>query len=1494
MVERLRPKRIVPKRAVRKRLSKSQSMGKTFVQKKKTQKAKEEYSKELSSTAESFVKSLTNLKNIENKINKFYRENRKKINPSFRERFKKQLKSKAKEKAERQNKLIKNLKQNIKKWEQKSEKYEDRAKEKKKKYSSTDARYLREIGNEAEYEERSKAGKDVLKKLKEGEVLDKNKIYKFIGQRGDVAERNAKTKKVSRERRQEFSTKQKKVNEFVEKNVLEQKTPTVKQIKRKLNLDLKNASNVQKSIKENIKKINIAQNKRQAQREKVINDFGSSFVDKLSSLGIKSDVSYDPRVLEKKSGSNLAKLLNLKKEQVQRFNELNPTEKRTLINYSAIVSAKNNLPSDIVALKNFQNIKDLTKNISSIKLPTRELSKRDLKNIKNFRKLSKTEIKNALIKQQNLSQLRDYIDSANKYYSDLKKVGTTRLKTLYKDYFNSLRKQINKTKTPFGSKQLLSSLAKELLIKPTKAFAYAVNLLDISQKLQKNKRITQKEYENYKKSITDLVGAKKLTEKTGKKLNKNFSKGVVKGALLSLLDIGKFVSKTSYRTVEIIVEDVINIGKILNKARIYSFDLKKSFIKDTIEALNSSINKLNKKDKQKFYRRTEEKIKPIIKGVKNITEMIKTVKRNPGLLLIGSVLLLSKGQKSLRKNLIKNPGEVVAQVSSLFLDEYLFLGVGKTAKVLKSTFSPFVLKNVKVFSKTPTIIGTAKTLKKLEGKKIDLFSASKSSLKELLKGFDISKKSEDLLIKEMLKNPKAFIGDNLKIKPLKKIIKNKAQRNVINFMKESKKGILSGSSSLKLQLKKFRNVGDLDIIVKSPKSYANSLAKYLNERTLLGKLTKGKRYKVRKNPNVDGVYTIWDSLGSKKYNKKRALVDVDSRKLFEEDFKDRLGRSFSKKDVRKIGGINVFRVEPQLSKKLIISRDVTKGYRAEKELRDVKLILKEVKKNINKKKFSKVKKILEKEDNVLRVNGQKSFKGAGKDRRWFWVEKYIPDWKKLSEKQIRKKLKKVGFSDSKINKNLNLYSADGFYFAPDVVYSFFTNPKGSIIYLKDQKISKFPKTIQKLIDKNIKGLLNNKEQLKLRKKINQYIKKNPDKVFVGEKILSDRVGEFEIIAPSFSRLFPKKTLFRREIYVPALQKFVKAQEVVLGKRPTSTLKKLYSNFKNKLKKGYKFEDMKKDIRKWAEKKIKNFRESLPSKKESRQLENIRSNLRKEKDFIKKSNLNRAEKKRLTKRINKEIRRTTPENFSSKRRKLITGIKKTINRIRKKTNREELRTKDVVKKIKIRKPKIKKRKTKIKRTPSVRKPKRIKKPKLKPRIRKLKKPKIRIPPIKTFEKIKKIPKAPKIKLSWTRKTPKGQNRLVNGRVRVKGESRIINLKTTPNRALRAMKKYVDKNLARSFELVAIGFTKGKDIKKPDLRKFRIKRTPGSTVLKIVEKSKYAIDTPSEKALLKRARRKGAKKNKNTKVREKGSKRRSGRKKKTSKKQKVRSKQKRSKK
>jgi len=118
----------------------------------------------------------------------------------------------------------------------------------------------------------------------------------------------------------------------------------------------------------------------------------------------------------------------------------------------------------------------------------------------------------------------------------------------------------------------------------------------------------------------------------------------------------------------------------------------------------------------------------------------------------------------------------------------------------------------------------------------------------------------------------------------------------------------------------------------------------------------------------------------------------------------------------------------------------------------------------------------------------------------------------------------------------------------------------------------------------------------------------------------------------------------------------------------------------------------------------------------------------------------------------------------------------------------------------------------------------------------------------------VPRAKKP--TWTKKLDKGLVRIVNPLIRRRGQIRELKLETTPNRALREAIKEVDKSPARSFQLKIVDVAQGKDIKKPaSLKKFRRKKPRrGSRVLTYVEKTKYALDTPTERKALKKARKK----------------------------------------
>jgi len=131
--------------------------------------------------------------------------------------------------------------------------------------------------------------------------------------------------------------------------------------------------------------------------------------------------------------------------------------------------------------------------------------------------------------------------------------------------------------------------------------------------------------------------------------------------------------------------------------------------------------------------------------------------------------------------------------------------------------------------------------------------------------------------------------------------------------------------------------------------------------------------------------------------------------------------------------------------------------------------------------------------------------------------------------------------------------------------------------------------------------------------------------------------------------------------------------------------------------------------------------------------------------------------------------------------------------------------------------------------------------------------------------------PRLKKPSFKKKPKGQTYLVDSRYKSKGKIRTLRLRTTYNRALKYMINLIDNTTARSFDLVLVGLTKAKDIKRPSLAKFRQKISKNGLVLNVVERTKYAIDTTGEKRglsvskYLKRGKRGIKRKKKKTKKR-----------------------------
>ena len=442
--------------------------------------------------------------------------------------------------------------------------------------------------------------------------------------------------------------------------------------------------------------------------------------------------------------------------------------------------------------------------------------------------------------------------------------------------------------------------------------------------------------------------------------------------------------------------------------------------------------------------------------------------------------------------------------------------------------------------------------------------------------------------------------------------------------------------------------------------------------------------------------------------------------------------------------------------------------------------------------------------------------------------------------------------------------------------------------MKAQKISKFPTALAKRLKDNHSGLLNNIKKLKLRKDLNRYIKANPDKVFPGEKALIGAIGEEEALLPVLSILFKKKTLVKREIWISELRKFIIAQEATIGKPPLSVFKRLANAFRGKVK-GKSLKQLKKEIGAWAKGNFDDFAKSgkgiIGSKKASLNfIKKQQAILDDEIKQIRKLKIPIKNKNELIKNLRRAKKRISIKKVLGRRTAIANIVRRSITKVRKSTRiakRVVKRTARPVKRVVKGRKRVIKRVVTLKARPRARTKTRPRKrvpirPRttVRPRARVPVRPRARVP-VRPRPRIKPPKKPPGkilppiIDLNWDSKLRRGENLLVNARVRVKGKNRLIRLKTTPNRAYKRMVRLIDNTTSRSFELIVIGKAMKKDIKKQSLVKFRSKKSRASKVLKIVEKTRFAIDTKGEKSglTIARALRKKTTKKKKRKVNKK---------------------------
>lgn len=1511
MAKRTARARSVPQRRVTRDLSRqaTQPTQRTIITAKREEQATKKTLQGLSQDIKNVVESnITDVSKAEQQANKIIRENISNVDPAFRNFFISKVRTEARALANRQNKQISNLKNTISDFKKQEQFLRERRKEARERGRSIDifTKRLKALRTkEAETE-------NIIKRLERGERLDATKVSQFIEAKGRERKEKVSVQQERRQAQKEAET----INNFIRKQTLLGETSSLSNIKDELGVSSNEARKIESSIKANIRrrerfldsvKENAILGKKYTESElrglgltnkdieevravssleskrinSLLNEFGDNLIPPNNS---KYYNTRNTAVLSKLQLDLLEKDLQQKKFKEDKFKKLQKRDKDIITAYNYLLQAKKEIPTQKQLndlrqeARQLSGLTNLEKELKEAKAPAEVLDivnsaflidDKDKNNLKILKSLSDKEIRNLLIKEDGL-KLNRLISSFNRYAQNKRTTAKNRTTRIIDIFKNEIIKTTKIKSNNFILKKIAQ--AKPLLRPVLLARTYL-----LVRKQKQGEAITKEEFLDYKKQVLDPLGFKS-TSTTFKKWDKK-----PKTDIRLYFEVTKFLLKTLVNTVISVIKIIKDLATIAFRTIRYTSRVGQALASDIYNASKRLIK--GTRNKKKLFQDTKQELKPVADVAKAGGDIVKKVGKDPTLILFALAFVVAEGSLAFKKSLIKDPTKLVGEVLGFFYSGIVLQKIALAGKIVKAKFSPFVIRNVKVFEKAPTKITTAQALKSLQGKKVDIFTATGDDLKKLFRGASITAKERDLLIKAMKTNPNVFIGANKKIKSLDSIAKSIPKLSILSFMKKEG-GILSGSSSLAVQLRRFRKVGDFDIIAKNAFSYGKKLVNFMNDKTWFGKIAKGKRFILRRNKR--GVFEIIDRFTNKQ------VVDIVPNKQAFGNIKFILGRGFKlKKDTIKINGVRVLKVETQLPLKTALSGTTSASFRAEKELKDVKLILSKAQKSLKKEQYKLVKKLFDKNKNIVNIKGVS--RGLGKDRKWFWVEKYGINFKKLKSSQIRARLKKLGFTQARIDRNINLYSPDGMYFGSEKVYPYFLGEKGGVIFIRQQKIAKFPKSLSARLKKNLAGQLTQKQKIALRKDLNRYIKKNADKVFPGEKALIDRVGEEEVIAPVYSRLFKRKTLIKREIWVPSLEKFVTAQEAVLGKPPLPLLKRLTTFFKGKVK-GKSIKQLKKDITAWVRRNADDVLKK--SKGVNKKTESNLKFIQRQQDLIdneiraikKTKGISKTQKNKIISDLQRRKKSIIPKRRTFSRARIANAVRRAIKISRRKTKVATRKIKRAPRKPKRtarkapRKAKVRTRKTTRKLRKATRVPKRVP-------IRARKVPR-RARAVKTTAK--KPPrriKVPKIKLSFRKKLKRGENYLVNGRVRVKGKNRVIPLNTTLNRGFKRMIDLVDNSTARSFDIILIGITKSKDVKAPaSLIKFRRRIGKNPQILKFVEKARFSIDTTGEKKGLKVSkllkRGKNANKNKNTKVRKRKGQTSSKTKARTPKKRKVR--------
>lgn len=706
MVSRMSRQRSVPTRKTRVRLtSRNETIRprRTLSQIRKEQKTEEQYLKSLKDNIDSYLTSIPNIKDISKEAQKLFSENIRTIPPRFRPQFKSIIQKSITDIKNKQDRTVAEVKNNINKFKQLEESTDRKQKGK------SGSSLARLKAKEDAYFKQWQEAQKILSRLKKGEILDSNKIKSHLGKVFEFEKSEKLNKSMKKATDLKYRTKNIRVNQYIEKASKTGKLEPITTIKNKFGISTKDAVDVYNITKQNTNSIS-AEKKR---RESLLNAFSPNLLTQLELSGIDTQKSYSPEAISKIEINTL--FSDVSRGQLTAFNKLNPQDRNLVLSYAVIRSARKDAPT-ISDVKNIRDELDILKFVTNTK-KDRILTKQDENNIKNLKNLSDSQIRQILLSgsQRQINKLNSYIDSSNKYYDTKQKYGKAKLKDLMRKTEQlKLKAQLRFLVTPGVIN----------IIPKTKIALYNATLKDLNNKLGKGNTLTLTQYTEYKDSIQDLTGLKSLTKNTISKLRKNYGqkgvRNIIKGNIKTISQFAKFLTKVSISTIKIIIRDFSALFKLgVTAGKMSAKNLMNPY-RDIIDLLSAKIKKLPKSKQKELFSRTKKDIAKLKKFGKGAGSFVKTMKNNPEVLVLGLALVVSQGQRGVRKAIVNNPAKAVSEVISIF-------AVGQIAKGLSKGVPKGVRKIVaklKKLKKTNVLVKKSRFATKTK-----IYSGIKTSLK---------------------------------------------------------------------------------------------------------------------------------------------------------------------------------------------------------------------------------------------------------------------------------------------------------------------------------------------------------------------------------------------------------------------------------------------------------------------------------------------------------------------------------------------------------------------------------------------------------------------------------------------------------------------------------------------------------------------------------------------------------------------------------------------